>query len=207
MNYAPGLRERRRIETRQQIHSAVVDLSRELGYGNVTVEAISSRAGVSPRTFFNYFPSKDAAAIGDPPLELRGEFAARFEQGPVSEPYDVLIELTGTLLEQLESLPFDRDAIEVMFAIAAENPEILAALVARMDAVRSDLAVLVAARLADSTDPQVGELIASMAMAAVRSGLEAWARSAGHDSDDSPVPFVSKAFDIMVSLAGNRATR
>src|SRR5699024_10343844 len=49
-------------------------LALEKGLDNLTVEAISEAADVSPRTFFNYFPSKedalvtDAARIGD---ELR----------------------------------------------------------------------------------------------------------------------------------------
>ncbi len=59
-----GLRERKKRETRQAIHSAALELAHERGVDALTVDAIAERAGVSPRTFFNYFPTKDDAITG-----------------------------------------------------------------------------------------------------------------------------------------------
>src|SRR6478736_8144712 len=61
-----GLRERKRVETRHRIADAAVDLTLEHGLDGATVEAISAAAGVSPRTFFNYFDSKDDALLNAP---------------------------------------------------------------------------------------------------------------------------------------------
>ena len=61
---AEGLRERKRRETRAAIERAAISLVDELGYDNVTVAMISERAVVSQGTFFNYFPTKDAAIVG-----------------------------------------------------------------------------------------------------------------------------------------------
>lgn len=59
-----GLRERKKAATRLAIEQAAVTIACEHGYDAVTVEAIASEAGVSLRTFFNYFPAKDSAIAG-----------------------------------------------------------------------------------------------------------------------------------------------
>lgn len=58
-----GLRERKKQATRAALAEAAVRLAAEHGAENVTVEAISNAAGVSPRTFFNYFDSHDDAFV------------------------------------------------------------------------------------------------------------------------------------------------
>ncbi len=65
-----GLRERKKRETRAAIHRAALELAHEGGVDALTVDAIAERAGVSPRTFFNYFPTKDDAIIGSGASEL-----------------------------------------------------------------------------------------------------------------------------------------
>ncbi|AXG82074.1 TetR family transcriptional regulator [Streptomyces paludis] len=59
----PGLRERKKRATRAALAEAAVRLAAEHGAENVTVEAISEAAGVSPRTFFNYFECHDDAFV------------------------------------------------------------------------------------------------------------------------------------------------
>ncbi len=62
--HPPSLRERKKTETWHAIHDAAADLALDEGVQCVTVEAIASEAGVSQRTFFNYFPSKEDAILG-----------------------------------------------------------------------------------------------------------------------------------------------
>jgi AcrR family transcriptional regulator len=58
---APSRRELNKAATRQAISSSTLELLRSEGPGNFTVEDIADAAGVSRRTFFNYFNSTEAA--------------------------------------------------------------------------------------------------------------------------------------------------
>ena len=62
--FPTSLRERRRAETWTEIHEAAALLAVEAGIEHTTIEAIAGRAGVSARTFFNYFRSKEDAVLG-----------------------------------------------------------------------------------------------------------------------------------------------
>ncbi|WP_022881462.1 TetR family transcriptional regulator [Gryllotalpicola ginsengisoli] len=64
----PGLRERKRAATRRAIEREALRLALDSGLENVTVDEIAEAADVSPRTFFNYFPTKEAAVIGSDPI-------------------------------------------------------------------------------------------------------------------------------------------
>lgn len=57
-------RERNQRDTWNAVHDAAFFLARDEGLSSATVETIASRAGVSRRTFFNYFPSKEDAILG-----------------------------------------------------------------------------------------------------------------------------------------------
>lgn len=73
-----GLRERKRLATKNAIQLAALELAQERGIDQVTVDEISHAANISPRTFFNYFRSKDAAIIGQFTAELEDDLVERF---------------------------------------------------------------------------------------------------------------------------------
>jgi len=62
---APGLRERKKIRTRQTIRREAFRLIEENGYTATTVEQIAEAAEVSPSTFFRYFPTKESVLLAD----------------------------------------------------------------------------------------------------------------------------------------------
>ncbi|ADB50354.1 acyl-CoA-like ligand-binding transcription factor [Conexibacter woesei] len=91
----PGLRERKKRATRTALSHATIRLGIERGWSNVTVEEIATAAGVSERTFRNYFPGK-AAAVTALHLDRMIEIADDLRTRPASEPFwhavtDVLV--------------------------------------------------------------------------------------------------------------------
>src|ERR687890_697446 len=77
-----GLRERKKLATRLALHQAALQLVAERGLDAVSVDDIAARADVSPRTFFNYFPTKDDAVLGLDPAALRRTAQALAERPP-----------------------------------------------------------------------------------------------------------------------------
>jgi AcrR family transcriptional regulator len=61
----PGLRERKKIKTRETIRREAFRLIEENGYAATTVEQIAEAAEVSPSTFFRYFPTKESVVLAD----------------------------------------------------------------------------------------------------------------------------------------------
>jgi len=80
-----GARERKRRETLRRITDAGVCLFIEKGFDGATVEEIAAAAGISRRTFFHYFESKDDILLS---LQSHvGEmFAAEVRQAPPGTP-------------------------------------------------------------------------------------------------------------------------
>jgi AcrR family transcriptional regulator len=65
----PGLRERRRQETRARIVDAAAELFADRGFDAVSVVEIAQRAGVVEKTVFNHFPVKEGLVFdADPPM-------------------------------------------------------------------------------------------------------------------------------------------
>ncbi|WP_445527035.1 TetR/AcrR family transcriptional regulator [Streptomyces cyslabdanicus] len=79
-----GLRERKKIKTREAIRTATYALVAEQGYDATTIEQIAERAEVSPSTVFRYFPTKEDIVLTDEydPVLLE-ELRAR----PADEPW------------------------------------------------------------------------------------------------------------------------
>ncbi|GAB3888856.1 hypothetical protein GCM10029964_057240 [Kibdelosporangium lantanae] len=140
-----GLRERKKLETRQALADAAIKLAVERGFDNVTVEDIAARAGVSQRTFFNYFPSKEDAVL-------------RPDADPVAE--------TQVIIDRLNAVPADVHPLRAVATalrpvaerIDREAPEWLT----RVSIIESDPALMVKMFTAQKeTEQMVYEAIAA----------------------------------------------
>src|SRR6266508_1859050 len=81
---SPGLRERRKLQTREEIIDAAIDLFERQGYDETTVEDVAAAADVSPRTFFRYFDSKLDVVFAEKD-HGDGMFEAMLAERPASE--------------------------------------------------------------------------------------------------------------------------
>jgi AcrR family transcriptional regulator len=187
-----GLRERRRRQTSADIRGAAVHLAQARGWDKVTIEEICVQAGISTRTFFNYFPNKEAAIAYGPsdlPAELAAEFVAA---GPA--PYSVVLAQLITLAaHHLRDMPPEREQAVCMLDLAKTTPAVLAAFLADLERFQTHLTDIVARRQGMRSDDEIPELISALALTAVRSGIERWSSSEPADADDTPMPYVERA--------------
>jgi AcrR family transcriptional regulator len=196
-----GLRERKRIATRRAIQLAALELASERGFDHVTVDEISHAANVSPRTFFNYFPSKESAIIGELPELPDEDSIERFiEAGPAEPILDGMGTLliaaieTGDLDGDLGGSPDGENAASakelhaLRRALLKGNPELFAQRMASMHKFEDALSAVVQRRLAHD-DPELAadeeglhqqaRLVTYVAFAGMRHAWSCWADHGG----------------------------
>ena len=102
-----GLRERKRRDTLQRISETGLDLFLENGYEETTVDDISTAAGISRRTFFHYFKSKDEILLAWQSTLVESLRAAVLEETGARSPFDALADsaiVVARLLRSSEQL-------------------------------------------------------------------------------------------------------
>lgn len=183
-----GIRERKRIATRTAIQRAVLTLALDRGFDGVTVEEISHAAGVSPRTFFNYFPTKEAAVLGDVPQMPEEEAIERFvEAGPEQPIMDGMRDLLVSTVDQ-EPNPDGADIEALRHRLLREHPYLFTLRMASMKQLELELVSVVERRLTrdDSVLADDAErlhsrarLVTYVAFAGIRHAWSCWAETGG----------------------------
>jgi AcrR family transcriptional regulator len=179
-----SLRERKKLATRRLLRRAALKLVAERGLANVTVEDIAEAAEVSPRTFFNYFPSKEAVLFGGDPDRaalLRDRVATDLPGQPALDAVRlVLTQDAEAMADELRSLGGDPGDWLRRMKVARTDPHVRAAHAAQMALIERAIAEGLAARLHtdQETDPYP-VLLAATAVSVIRACLAFWAGSGG----------------------------
>jgi AcrR family transcriptional regulator len=179
-----SLRERKKLATRRLLRRAALDLVAERGLANVTVEDIAEAADVSPRTFFNYFPSKEAVLFGGDPdraATLRERIASEAPgEPPLVVLRTVMAQDSEEVADELRSLGGDPGEWLRRLKVARTDPLVRAAHAGQMAMIERAIGEGLAARLGSDleTDPYPW-VLAAAAVGVVRACIAFWAGSGG----------------------------
>lgn len=203
-----GLRERKKRATRAALTEAALRLAAEHGADHVTVEAISAAAGVSVRTFFNYFDSRDDAFV-----VVDADVGARVRRALLDAPADLtpLEALREALAAELAEAERQHELWTLHAEVLRAAPRLLVRSLGAQMADEAGLAEVIARRIAPGT-PESGvahspggkgrtvalypRLLAAVAGTAVRVSVQHWC-----DRQDEDVPFADVFREVFALLA------
>ena len=100
---SPGLREKKKDRTRAALASATLKLFLRQGFEATTVDEIARAADVAPRTFFRYFPSKEAVIFEGQDQEDQAFIAALRQRTRGESDLDALLRASRTLPRRNET--------------------------------------------------------------------------------------------------------
>src|SRR3954469_13227829 len=156
------VRERTRRAVRDELTQLAKELFVERGYDETTIDDLAAAAGMSKRTFFRYFASKEELVVGK--YEVLGEqLAEDLAARPADEPiWASLRQVFGRVVNYFESEARSTTTI-AMENIVRDHPALNASYLDRMS--RMQELVLAEARTragrADLTDPRIHAIVAA----------------------------------------------
>jgi AcrR family transcriptional regulator len=184
-----GLRERKKLKTREAIQREAMRLFQTHGYEETTIEQIADAAEISPSTFFNYFPSKEDLVLYDryDPM-LVGKMLER----PADEPLSVSLRHVLNLMESVFAR--DHDVILARAKLGLQVPALRAKMWEEMEKAQALLCGLVAQRTGrDPNDFELRVVVRVVLVAALEAMFE-WVNSDGRGSF---LGLVNKALDVL----------
>jgi AcrR family transcriptional regulator len=180
----PNLRQRKKQATRDALRAAALRLALEHGPENVRVEDIAEAAGVSPRTYNNYFPSREHAIVAAVTAERASRVAAAVAGRPTG------VGLGETVIEAVigEYTDPGEHAREALLMITT-SPALRARYVDTVTTIEDPLADAIAERC-QGMDRMTAQVLSACVGAAAKVALRQWLQptSATESSNGFVVP-------------------
>ena len=171
---APGLRERKRQQTRERLTQVAMALFLERGFEATTLDDIAAAADISRRGFFHYFASKEDVVFAwqeESTAALIAAVAAR----PASESMLAAAEnAMSAMVRQLRP----GEAI-AMARLKRDNPALQARDQVKYEKLERALAEALGKRAGHKAEKLQARLVAMMTTGAMRIGAEFWAADGG----------------------------
>ncbi|SMC77310.1 TetR/AcrR family transcriptional regulator [Lentzea albidocapillata] len=166
-------REHNKAVTRRSLAGAALRLAMEHGLDGVTVEDIADAAGVSRRTFSNYFTSKEDAVL-DADRERLRTLVAMVEARPADEGAWQALRASTAELYRVRPLP----DVEWMaqLRLLRRHPSLLARQAGDQVGLERDLAAVLVLR---EPDEEAARLMAATFLTTIRTGIALWLEGAG----------------------------
>jgi AcrR family transcriptional regulator len=191
----PGLRERKREETLRRIADTGIRLFMAQGFASTTVDEIAAKAGISRRTFFHYFKSKDDILVSLGGGRSGEQLAARLAERRIDDlppleavrraVLDLLTQYPRQELQAVDGLMRSSEVVQARkMASYAQDEEVLHAALCEIWPLESAAAMRV---------------LAMMSVGAIRLSLATWARE-GYARPIEDI--VNEAFDAIKSVGG-----
>ncbi|MDA9548955.1 TetR family transcriptional regulator [Bradyrhizobium yuanmingense] len=187
-----GLRERKRRETLARIAEAGLKLFMANGYEETTLEAIAEAAGISRRTFFYYFKSKEEILLAwqshFTQLIRAAVIAEPSDQSPIDTVKNALLKLTGNYNSQ-QSLALDR--------VIRSSPALISASHAKYIAQEQAIFEALCVKWPQAKRRKSLRYVAMVSVGALRLAIESWSNDNGRRP---PAAYLRESFANLQSV-------
>jgi AcrR family transcriptional regulator len=184
-------------ETHKRIEQAALALFVERGFERTSIDMIAGRAGISRRTFFHYFPSKDDIIHSEAGEEERMASAAR-TLVPNLSPLEAAEHILNVIVGE-----FEKDDAFVIDRITRQTPALMERRHYHYACRERSLLGALLRLWPDPSKLDVLRVTAAASIGVLRFAVDAWSV---HGGDLELLPFLSKGFcNLRDGLSGGRA--
>jgi AcrR family transcriptional regulator len=174
----PSRRELNKAATRQAITEAALGQLRSKGPGNFTVEDIADSAGISRRTFFNYFNSTEAA-IAAVTFSFLDTALQQFRLRPAGEPF---LESARAALVALAD-PMTAAPMAELYSLGKSNPQLSRSELEAWDHCTAEIIAAARERFSEGTGVELDELylraLAGSVISCGKAAMDVWLARCG----------------------------
>jgi AcrR family transcriptional regulator len=196
---AEGLRERKKQRTREQIINAAMGLFAERGYHATTIADIAEAADVAPRTFFSYFPSKEAVVFHNVDRDLDGLASALRDRLPGETVFEALRRWIDAMFDEWMA---DEDEAHLRKRLCREDEGLANFQGGVMARIHELLLEAIASDLNEPPNSLRPRLVAAAAVAALTSLDESFDEAADGRPPVSKTESLAVLDDAMLFLRG-----